>query len=701
MDAQAVARARSAPEPSDSVAAPEDATGALLAALAGFTAIAVNLALLLAVRRGLPVERWLIALLVAYASLVICCATAIEIFLAGALRRAVAQLLALVALLVLPIVFFGAAHWLLALLAVVTAWTGAARARRMRLRAQPGVLVPLVIALVATVGLSLYGVAGFQHDELQNHFLMPEYGRLGLLHKDPLLFVSFAAEIMNGRWPGAALDGLRPIFYHFGAPLFLASFARTAGSSPFHAYMAGQQLLFIPLILFYSGLAASSLARCAGAPVRACALSVALAVAAVLVVLPLRWGVVYYSEASGASAPLAFMMLPLAAAWLSSGPERTLPIAPVFAVAAAILAASLFKFSTGMTAATLAGYLILRRFLPQRASDAAALIALALGLALAVALWPVLFGHDFVIAPWQFPRPFRRVAGEAAWALSGLAIAWALQRACRSWGCELERTRALWRALLILFPFAAAGACLIATVHHLYDGRYLFNNVLLLALPLIAVNGAALLHAALLALERRGSAHAAAALPAMGLLLVLAAALGLQAGRAAPSHAAATIGAAKQKICERAVPEAACRAAVPRAFGAASAEFVAAVERGVGPRILAVLGRSPAGDAFFVPPGNEGYWIFALGGMRSFENLNFLPAHFGKPMLLGLPPAAYGVDAALISGAMLDRYGDGARSRAVSDRDLCGHARARAIDRVVVFASLEPPGAIRLLDCRV
>jgi hypothetical protein len=55
----------------------------------------------------------------------------------------------------------------------------------------------------------------------------------------------------------------------------------------------------------------------------------------------------------------------------------------------------------------------------------------------------------------------------------------------------------------------------------------------------------------------------------------------------------------------------------------------------------------------------------------------------------------------LISGAMLDRYGDGARSRAVSDRDLCGHARARAIDRVVVFASLEPPGAIRLLDCRV
>jgi hypothetical protein len=676
----------------------EDHTATLLASLGGFAAIAINTALMLGVRRGLPNDPWLIALALAYGALFIGCSVAIEICVTDALRRALTQLLTLVALLLLPIAVFGSTLWLFAAFAALAAWIAIARGRLAAVRVQPRLIVWLGAALCCVVAIGLYGLAGFQHRELQAHVLMPEYGGLGLLHKDPLAFVSFASQIMNGRWPGAALDGLRPIFYHFGVPLIVASLARATESSPFHVYMVGQQVLFAPLVVFYAGLAAAALARCVGAPIPVRALSAVLGAVAVLVVPALNWPVVYYSEASSASAAFAFLMVPLAAAWPASPAGRACAIAPILAVIAAALASALFKLSIAMMMAALACYLILRQRLSQRASDLVAMAALVLAIALAAALGPALFGRAFGFRLWaQEGDYFRLVVREAVWALLGLAAIFILERLCRALRCDLAATRPVWHALLVMFPVAVAGAWLIANVHHLYDSRYLFNTLLLLTLPLIALGGAALVHAASLALEH--TAAKVTALPVLSILVVLMTALGMQAGRAAPSRTVARIDTAIATMCERAVAEAACRAHLPRAFRAAPAEFVATLDNGLGPRILAVLKRSPTGDAVFVPPANATYWRFVLGGDRPVENLNFLPAHFGLPMLLGLPPAAYGVDVQPINAVLFGRYDETARSRPLSDRELCRHAQERAIDRILVFEALEPSAA-RLLDCR-
>jgi hypothetical protein len=172
---------------------------------------------------------------------------------------------------------------------------------------------------------------------------------------------------------------------------------------------------------------------------------------------------------------------------------------------------------------------------------------------------------------------------------------------------------------------------------------------------------------------------------------------GLDAGRASPALTTTSIGSVIKGMCERAVPQSTCRDATPEPFERIPAQFAATLEAGIGPRIVALLKQAPTADAFFVPPDNAAYWQFALGGMRPFENLNFLPAHFGRPLLLGLPPVEFELDPARVGAVLLGSYGETARSRELSDDELCRHARARAIARVVVFASLD---AVRLLECR-
>ena len=391
------------------------------------------------------------------------------------------------------------------------------------------------------------------------------------------------------------------------------------------------------------------------------------------------------------------MMVPLAATWLASHSAGTSLIGHALVLGAAIVTAAVFKISAGVMTGMLAGYLVLRRLLAQRASDVVALVALALALVLAVLLWPRLFGSEFVIQVLESEDHVTHARLEAGWAVACLATALVLQLACRAAGCELARMRPVLRMLFVLFPFAVVVAWLIGTVHDIYDARYLFNTLLLFTLPLVALYLAALLNAAFLAVEHR--VLTPVALPAMALTLVLITAIGMQQGRAAPSGAAAIIDSALDRMCERAMPEAACRANTPRVFQAAPAALVAAIEAGTGARILAALQRANVTlhDAIFVPPENETYWRFTIDGRRRFHNLNFLPAHLGVPVLLGLPPTTYLTDMRSLTGILLGRYDEGARSRPMNDDELCRHARQHRVARIVVFELLD---ATRMLDCR-
>jgi hypothetical protein len=648
--------------------------------------------LMLGVRRGLPVDIALITLLVAYAGLFVCLALAVEILIADPLRRTLVHPIAAVAPLLLAIVFFGSRLWLFAAFAGLAAWLVRARGRVKRLPVQPALVVWLGVVLCAVIAIGLYGIAGHQHGEMQAHFLMPEYGYLGLLHKDPLSFVTFAAEMMSGRWPGPALDGIPVSFYHYGAHAVFASLTLAAGSSPFDGYMAAQQLVFIPVAVFYAGLAASALARSVGASVRTNALSVAIASAAVLVVPTWGWLNVFQSQSSTMAVPLTFMMLPLAATWLGapSGPPRA--IGPTLWLVAITLACVPFKVSTAMTVASMAGYLILRQLLSKRLADAVVIVAFVVTVGLAIAVWPTVFGHPFVIQ-WTGAE----AEDEAVRAAYALAVALALLLACAAAGCELDPAREVWRMLLITCPVNLVWAWLIANEYHPYVSRYLPYGVLLLTLPLIGLALAALIDAGGRFAERRISVVRLLALPVVAVLVVVATWWGMEKGRAAPSRAVATISAAIGGMCRGVEPVSACRAAAPRAFARHSPDFVAALREGTGPRILATARQSPLPDAFFVPPANEVYWRFASGGNRPFENLTFLPAHFGVPMLLGLPPLGYGQNFQEIIDGLTWRYRENARSRSLSDNELCEHARRRNVARVAI---LESPDAVRQLDCR-
>jgi hypothetical protein len=252
----------------------------------------------------------------------------------------------------------------------------------------------------------------------------------------------------------------------------------------------------------------------------------------------------------------------------------------------------------------------------------------------------------------------------------------------------------------MMFPVAVAGAWLVGNVEHVYVTRYFFNNLVLLTLPLIALRVATLLHVACQYFEDVLSAPSGITLAIVTILPVMLIAPAMEEGRAAPSHAATRISGAIEAMCRRAVPESTCRATMPRAFQPARADFVATLEAGPGPRILAALKQSPGGDGFFIPPGNDAYWRFVAGGNRPFESLNFLPPHFGLPVLLGLPPAAHGAEIQPIKDGVIGRYGEGQRSRALSDDELCRHARERNVTRITVFESLDSPNSRRLLDCR-
>lgn len=109
--------------------------------------------------------------------------------------------------------------------------------------------------------------------------------------------------------------------------------------------------------------------------------------------------------------------------------------------------------------------------------------------------------------------------------------------------------------------------------------------------------------------------------------------------------------------------------------------------RSAGQRFLDEVDRlRPAGGrpAVFVPPDNTVFW----GLVRSCEAKPLLvPAAAGVPMLLGMPPLAM-TDCLdrMVWYDLQKTYGD-AHTRALSEAELCLHARERNVDTVIVLGA--------------
>ena len=109
--------------------------------------------------------------------------------------------------------------------------------------------------------------------------------------------------------------------------------------------------------------------------------------------------------------------------------------------------------------------------------------------------------------------------------------------------------------------------------------------------------------------------------------------------------------------------------------------------RSAGQRFLDEVDRLRAAGgrpAVFVPPDNTVFW----GLVRSCEAKPLLvPAAAGVPMLLGMPPLAM-TDCLdrMVWYDLQKTYGD-AHTRALSEAELCLHARERNVDTVIVLGA--------------
>jgi hypothetical protein len=81
-----------------------------------------------------------------------------------------------------------------------------------------------------------------------------------------------------------------------------------------------------------------------------------------------------------------------------------------------------------------------------------------------------------------------------------------------------------------------------------------------------------------------------------------------------------------------------------------------------------------------------------------FRRPLLVPALTGRPLLRGLAPGCPPVRDPYSWG--FAAYGEDARAIDLPDPALCGRARERGFDQVLVLESLREPGRNRLLACR-
>ncbi|SME98770.1 hypothetical protein SAMN06265365_107203 [Tistlia consotensis] len=680
--------------PADSAARARGVEAALgLAFLTGLAALALDLLLLDFVRRGVEFAAGLQLAAILYLLAHVAGALAIAVGVGDPLRR----LLLLAGWFLFATAVFPSLGLLGPLGALPAGAIGLA-AGVLSWRAglpRPGGRLPILL-LLALLAAGLLGLAGYQHQEGQTHFFLPEFARLGILHKDPLGFLSLAAQIRDGILPGAALDGIQLVPYHFGIHYFFVGLAELTGARTAEAFVAGQHLVSIPLLLFYAALATAELLRLRPAPAP---LAVPLAAGLVLALPSMVWLVGYYSESSTVSTPLLFLFLPLVAAWRPEAGRGSWPA--LGGVVLVALCAAVLKVSAAVLLLPLAGYLALRLLLaPARAVGAFVALGL-LALLLAAAAWPSLTGTPFRLDFSRDPG-FGSVAKQAWWAL-GLVAAAALAQLLRrrtEGGRAGGETGALAPLWLLLLWIAPLGTIAIGNLQNVVNGSYLFNDVVLAVGPVAALELAILAERALGALAGRSPRRLPAARAGLAVLLFGLFLLTLECSRLVPSIAFARIDALAGRICARV--EGACPAdggLLPQSLSSATERAIAGSEGGRLAQAAEALVAEGA-QAFFVPPSAGDVWDFLLHQKeRPIENLMFLPAMTGRPMLLGLPPAPRGVPLAMVHGGILGDYDDRDRSRAIDDAGLCRQAQRRGVAVVGVIDGLTPSPRTRLLRC--
>ena len=509
----------------------------------------------------------------------------------------------------------------------------------------------------------------------------PETAMAGIQHADPLYHASLASMIAQYGVVSTGLDGLVPVKYHVLSHFWLGHLAKWMGVPATYAYMIGPQVIGIPLLYF--SLAASTAHVAAirrGAVAQLAPVGVILIPFALLSIADVwGWFSFLISESYQLSLILLLLSVPIMVR-LASVPFYEAGWLALGALIASAFLISLSKVSVGLVFTAGIAVLVLRssgRWLKGM------LIAGAIGgLGLAAMLLRTMSSAKEATTAWD-PGHFLRVYPDGS---RGNLVACLALLAAAAW---------LWRRadrqtqILVEVAVAMVSVALVPALLLRIDGGSAdyFMNV---GTWVAVVAGAA-------ALAGSGLMRHYGMAAVIGATVASLVAMAFADGKASGPR---TLDARADKLIAQlggpAAPAVRPGWVWPLGGGrlANLAKVVDASPASQIRRQLVASGTLGQRDVLVhVLPDNMAYWKLSTYHCRNAPLL--IPAVFGMPMLLGLPPASIRCDDLLYYGYPdYDRARSTARS--LPDPALCDAARERGFKRVHIVETLTEG---RLLAC--
>jgi hypothetical protein len=503
------------------------------------------------------------------------------------------------------------------------------------------------------------------------HVFLPEYALLGprFLVQDTIFHTSLAHMIQSCGRASRGLDGLVPYPYHVASHAWLGFIGRITGSTPFFVFPFAQATLAVPALLTSALLATVCLARNGGrATVHA-----AVALALVLVFDALGWTSYYISESQTLGMAVALLGLPLLGDFIDE-PERT-PGADrlrLVATLGLVFAAIATKVSAGALLGVGFGWALLRRPGGPRVVFLAALGATGL-----LALW--LFQprngrslrESFELFAFFKQMGAERWRGSATLILPVLYLGAALLRR------RLDR----WREVVLVMTLVAYVPGFLL---RLWDSTawWFWNTMYWIVLPLVASTE----------LPRGRAGRALAPALFLGIVAValvrfdLRRTVTIAAGLAEPPPGVSVSQFAWEWLTD-------CRARFAQ-------PIADRLRSGEGTQLLAAVRAATPEDhrgvALFIPPSNQVFWKMDEA-WACRRRPSYVPALTGLPLLKGAGPSCPLWVTSIENG--FSELDFDALTTPSDDAELCEHARARGVTRVVILESTTEPAKNRVLAC--
>ena len=518
----------------------------------------------------------------------------------------------------------------------------------------------------------------------------PEQSLLGTLNHDTSFHTAITYTIQNFGVPSTALDGIVPIKYHFGSHFWFAALGKMAVSKPQFSYGAGVPIVLAPMLLMALLLSATALDGGRKQFVGYLIAGLGIIFLSDLI----GWNSYYISEAYGFGLIGLLLVLPLLAFVADGALSKNVTLALIAALAAIPLLFVL-KVSVGALWAGALGWVVLRRFGLSARGMAACAAAGVLLIAVALVLAPSV--HDYratdshLIVPFYFFRLFP-AAGLACFLIPCVLL---FSKTRLYGGHGLRATFADKSDLM----FEAAMAVTIAGAIPPLLGTpqdsalwYFLNVAQWIAMALLVARYAP-----------AGADLSQKTMLARALPLVVAAGLGaLTLVTGVYKQVTSIVIAADEKAGGQLLRGQGAlryfRQSMAHEHVLWGAAFRQVLADGAGGQLIQAVQRefsvADRTEAVFIPSENKAFWTL-FSGPRCLDKYNTQVSMTGQPSLLGGPPLSYqcGLD------AYTAEYGTHFESRDISDADLCAHARARGIRRVLIFAQSEPGARNRVLEC--